>query len=493
MTNVKIHFSDFFEVSPKDLENYGAFNISLIRDLPLFIDPFLLFNSDNVTYHQLHEEIIRYLKFLRDEARDGQIDKGLLGAWFNFPEVSQNWLGFSKTGNSGRGLGNDFAKSLHRNFYVLFTDFGDEQVTRGTHLEKLTLIKSGVGKDMISDFTTNLIKGYLLEYTESFTKKYIGEAYSKEVNVDKVRFNYHTKSWEWDIFLLPWHNDDYVLLTPINILTRLSTWINRRDLIENFEHIATTIPNSQLRAQIDNYFQQVLSPEPFKKVTKKDREEAIEVLLIRHPEIFDYYIKNKEDNGDRAILLSEERVERANTLYVNQISYYSNSLAEVTDFYKILGNTYIETHEKIAYLKSFIEDKGGHKLFFIDGIPVRKEEDVQRLFKLVWYGSPSVASSEVNDGRGPADFKISRGSSDVTIAEFKLASNTQLERNLKNQAEIYEKASDATNKTIKVIVFFDAKQEVRVKKILKKLGLYGNTDIVLIDARADNKPSGSKA
>ena len=42
---VQIYFSDFFEVSQDTLRAHGAFNISLVNDLPLFIDPFLLFNS----------------------------------------------------------------------------------------------------------------------------------------------------------------------------------------------------------------------------------------------------------------------------------------------------------------------------------------------------------------------------------------------------------------------------------------------------------------
>ena len=33
---VAVHFSDFFDVPPEALEEYGAFNISLINDLPLF-------------------------------------------------------------------------------------------------------------------------------------------------------------------------------------------------------------------------------------------------------------------------------------------------------------------------------------------------------------------------------------------------------------------------------------------------------------------------
>jgi len=32
---VSIYFTDFFEVLPEELEDYGALNISLINDLPL--------------------------------------------------------------------------------------------------------------------------------------------------------------------------------------------------------------------------------------------------------------------------------------------------------------------------------------------------------------------------------------------------------------------------------------------------------------------------
>lgn len=47
---MKIYFSDFFNVTPDILDKYGAFNISLINDLPLFIDPFLLFGSKKPEY-----------------------------------------------------------------------------------------------------------------------------------------------------------------------------------------------------------------------------------------------------------------------------------------------------------------------------------------------------------------------------------------------------------------------------------------------------------
>jgi hypothetical protein len=145
----------------------------------------------------------------------------------------------------------------------------------------------------------------------------------------------------------------------------------------------------------------------------------------------------------------------------------------------------------VAFLKDVIENKGGHRLFYVDGRPIDREEDIHMLYRLTWYASESDVSREVNDGRGPADFKVSRGSQDKTIVEFKLAKNTQLKRNLEHQVEIYKKASDA-KRGIKVIVYFSAAERKRVAGILKALKLTDDR-VVLVDARRDNKPSGSKA
>jgi hypothetical protein len=117
-------FSDFVGVNADDLENHGAFNVSLINDLPLFIDPFLLFNSEKPEYQALHQSVLKYMRFLRDSVIDGRVTADLEKAWFMFPEVRQNWLGFSLAGNGGTGLGKDFAQALRTNMRTLFADFG---------------------------------------------------------------------------------------------------------------------------------------------------------------------------------------------------------------------------------------------------------------------------------------------------------------------------------------------------------------------------------
>src|SRR5438128_157201 len=96
--SIKIYFADFFNIDPKILKDYGAFNISLINDLPLFIDPFLLFESEKNEYQELHKNILKYLTFLKAKAESGEANKTKIKAWYVFPEIKQNWLGYSIVG-----------------------------------------------------------------------------------------------------------------------------------------------------------------------------------------------------------------------------------------------------------------------------------------------------------------------------------------------------------------------------------------------------------
>jgi hypothetical protein len=500
--------SDYFGVDQAVFESYGALNVSVVNDLPLFIDPFLLFHSEKPEYKRLHENIVEYLVFLRDRSAEGPVNEGQLLNWYCFPEVKQNWLGFSESGNGGAGLGIDFARKLHANLHVIFSSFGSEQITESSHLEKVCLVSSGVGRDNISDFTTNLVKDFLCRYTEKFAREHLPAHAVRDVWVDRASFNYNTQTWSRERYKLPWVNSDYLILTPRDILTRDENWINRDDMISGFEDIPKAIPDPQLRAAVFSYFELELNrrvmehpPVPQKgrrrrikepKPTEKDRVGATLATIRKFPETIDYYIHQKEQNGDEATDVSDENVLAVEYLFIQQLQELQSVLLEATDFYKIGRTTYEEAHARLAYLKDVIENKGGHRFFYADnGEPIERERDLHVLYRLVWFGTPSDAGAEANDGRGPVDFKISRGR-DKTLVEMKLAKNTKLEQNLAKQAEIYQAASDAKN-AIKAIIYFTASELGRVKMILKRLGMEGNKDVFLIDARRDNKPSASKA
>lgn len=486
-----IFFSDFFDVSPELIEEHGAFNVSLINDLPLFVDPFLLFNSENPTYQRLHEDIIRYMRFLKEMSLSGTINPALVDAWFTFPEVKQNWLGFSMNGNKGHGLGRDFAKALNRNLNSVFRNFGEETITRSSHLEKLCLVREGVGRDNISDFTTNLIKRFLAAYTQEFALKNLSRTQIRQIQVNKAAFNYDTRSWASETFQLPYVKNDYVLLTPKDILTKDESWINRPDLLNRFQEIAGGLSNEVLRAQVNEYLLRILPSDP--KAKKKDIQQAISLAVDKFPEVIDHYIRIKEEEGNEAVSVAEERVAEVKALFVEQIHLLVNQYLEPGGFYQNPGNTYEEAKERVLFLKDIIENKGGYRLFYVRDQPIQREKDLQILYRLTWFATPSDVSREVDDGRGPVDFKISRGGADKTLVEFKLAKNTALEQNLAKQCEIYEKSSNPTHPSLKVILFFSKAELDRVNRILKRLNFKNSPHILLIDARSDNKPSGSKA
>lgn len=483
-------FSDVFGLSSNTVEDYGAFDISLVADLPLFIDPFLLFNSSKREYRDLHKSIIRYLRFLKSKAEEGDVEDHHLRYWYCFPEVKQNWFGFTELGNSGHGLGIDFARNLHSSLHLLLGN-SDSKITKGTHLEKIFLLRKGVGKDNISDFATNLIKGYLYEYTERFALQHLSHKQRKRVSINNAEFDYKSETWKPKVYDLPWFQSDHVVLTPVDILTREDTWINKGDLFTQFMQIPQSIPDDVLRGRINEHFIRALNQKPGKRVTKKEREDAILKTIGAYPDLIDYFIKMKEDSGDQARDVSQKKVDSSKQVFLDKTRELLAALDGSASFARKDGS-FKESIARAQFLKDVIENKGGHKIFYTRGTLIAKEDDIQIMFRLAWFGTNSVVTAEANDGRGPADFKISTSAKDSTIVEFKLASNSQLKRNLEKQTDIYRKASSA-KKAISVIIFFSSQEERRVQTILKELKLQDKKSIILIDARKDNKPSGSKA
>jgi hypothetical protein len=478
-----IYFTDFFQVTEIDIEKYGAFNISLINDLPLFIDPFLIFGSKKIEYQKLHTDILKYLKFLKDKTEEALPSQSQLKAWYSFHEVKQNWLGYSTVGNEGSGLGLDFARSFSANLKIVFEDLGRERLTITSHLEKACLFQIGIGKDNISDFTCNLIKEFLLDYTQNFAKTYVSASLLKQITVDKVYFDYELERWMPKEFTLPYYDGNYVLLTPKDILTKDDTWINSNDLRSSFEKICISLPNDQLRFEISNYFRKKLPAlKENEKHTQKELTKATIETVMEYPIIVNYYIKSKEENKEGAKNISQQNVAEVQTVFIQNVQHFVNTLQNNSEFYNIpASSSYPESYKRVQYLKKVIEENDGYRLFYFKGDPIKKEEYLQIIYRLTWYATTFDVNREVNNGRGPVDYAVSKGSKDKTLVEFKLASNSKLKQNLAQQVEIYEKAN-STDSSIKVILYFNDNELAKVHKILKELKLDQDQNIVLIDA-----------
>jgi hypothetical protein len=256
-----------------------------------------------------------------------------------------------------------------------------------------------------------LVKDYLCRYTEAFALEHIAEPLRKKVWVQKARFIYETESWDRAQYELPYVDGDFVLLTPKEMLTRDENWINRGDMIRDFDSIPEALPDAELRGQVFNYIASVLArPRPKnREPSARERAEAAVKALMRFPILVDYYIKLKEEDGDRAKAVSSERVFETERIFDENVRLLQEKLAASTGFYTVAGDTYEETHARLAYLKDVIENKGGHRLFYHEGVAFQRESDLQILCRFIWFGSPSDVGTEANDGRGPVDYKIARG------------------------------------------------------------------------------------
>lgn len=350
------------------------------------------------------------------------------------------------------------------------------------------MVRDGVGKDNVSDFTTNLIKGFLCEYTQKFAQQYIDGTRTKFVMVPHAEFDYKTRTWIRKRYRLPYIDGDYVLLTPKDILTKDEAWINKHDIIGDFDDILESMQNFELRAKINEYFLRRM-PENAKR---REINEAIASTLRTFPELIDYYIRLKEDTSDKASSLSNQKVREIETVFIGQVSRLIEGLQDDSAFYATPDDTHEEAYKRVMYLKQAIENNDGYRIFYMKGEPLKRESDLQLMFRLTWFASTDDVNAEVNNGRGPVDYKISRGSKDSTLVEFKLASNSKLKQNLEKQVDVY-KAANQTDKSIKVILYFNDTELEKLLMIMKSLDIKEGKDLVLIDARASNKPSGSNA
>ena len=498
-----MYFSECFNIEKQKVEDYGAIDINLVCDLPLFIDPMLIFNSQKAEYIDLHKQIVQYFHFLAKKSDYGFTD-GDLTTFFDFSEIKNNWLGYSKAGNEGNGNGKEFSRFFAKHIKFSLQTHG---ISAGIHFEKTLLLFKGNGRDKISDLTTHLILDYIATYTQQFALDNIDKRYLDTFFLDS-RFNYTTETFESIEYILPYienrkGNREFVLLTPRDILRKDEPSINRQDLIRNYDKVRNIIDNAAIRSQLENYIMKAVSAYENECQTKKKKANEATIARIEKqafigalqyiPELYDYYVKLKECEREKITTDAfSETTEQLEKFYVNSAALIESYKKEFPSIITGLSARE-EIRQRLIWFKHIIEDCDGYKNLYYDGKPIAKEDDLQRLFRFVWYGSIYDVNYETNNGRGESDVKVSYGAATKNIAEFKLASNSRLSH-IFEQVAIYEKANQCTD-SIYAIFYFSQNELLKVKAMLieTKTEKFIDDSIFLIDCRNDNKKSASIA
>jgi hypothetical protein len=244
-------------------------------DLPLGIDPFLLFKSRDSEYRRLHTLLIATFNAGVAAIREGNTDEA--HRLFDFPEVSAIGLGYTQGGKRGSGVGSYLAGLI-----IDTLEASPALQQRGVrHVEEMQLLSAGIGPDRVSDITANVLKRFLIEYTQRQCRIWNVEM-AKHVPVSHI-FNHLSKEWEDAFEDLPISpiNGAPILFVPRRIV-RVLPWINYDDFVRSEF-------NAYLKARRDQ----------IKKSSTQPKTDVVTVTR-RDISLVERYVKAREAQGGDA-------------------------------------------------------------------------------------------------------------------------------------------------------------------------------------------------
>ncbi len=158
MALVRPRFTDHYGVSlaQSDLD----FAVPLLQeDIPLYVDPFLLWRSPSQQDQALHTALVNSfnrLNWLLQKGRESEAVSNLILA----SECDEVGLGVSAT-KKGKRIGNRVAIST-LNLFRHIPEYGRYGFS---HFEEIQLYVDGISRDRISDIACNFLKSFLVDYT----------------------------------------------------------------------------------------------------------------------------------------------------------------------------------------------------------------------------------------------------------------------------------------------------------------------------------------
>jgi hypothetical protein len=247
------------------------------EDVPLCIDPFLLYKSRDPEFRLLHERLVQHFRAgmaALSAGNEREAERIL-----DFPEVSEVGFGYGSNNKRGSGLGVALRRLLIETLQA-----SPAIVERGIrHVEEMQLISPGIGPDRICDIASNILKEFLINYTQRQCE--IHEIPLQRSLPVEHFFDAEEGTWRDGYFDLPINPYDQkaVLLVPRRIVRQLP-WINYDNFVrtEFRSYLAANRINKSRRAA------------PLKKseVTSTSRVETA---------IIDSYVKQREQQAADAL------------------------------------------------------------------------------------------------------------------------------------------------------------------------------------------------
>lgn len=474
------HYMLFSEKFNFKFENEDFFDPILHKDTKLFIDPFLIFKSKHPFFQNTYTDMMKFINttfelVAKSTRKKGNLNYNKALSMLRFHEVNEICLGYSSD-RTGSGPGPKWSETLAKNIAQCI----DSNILKLKHIEEIGLFSEGIGPDSISDITANLIKKQLVVYTQHICHRY--NIPMTEVTLNNAEFDWEYLRWESKKVLLPINSfkerHTGILLIP-KIFLREIPEINSEDFHANL------LINKDIRNDLNFEIDKNLNK---KEITKLARENY---------EIVEEYLKTKELLQSTPYNLDKDPKFRYQWYHQSKIIAESHPInlqppKNDNSFFKIV-------YEISDTFKNFIENNSGYKLLWDEnGKQGKSEEAVQLLFHGI-VNNYCIANNidltrEVNQGRGPVDFRFSTGYQKRILLEIKLIRNTKFWHGLEKQLPKYLEI-DNCKEGIFLITAYTKKDLDKVNEITSRVNEVNrikdlNIKIIKIDATY-SKPSAS--
>ena len=225
MSIIRPRLNDFYNI-PITQEEVDFAIPFIDEDIPLYVDPFLLWKSPSMQDNSLHLLITNSFNNLGYLVTKGK-DKEALELLIRASECDEVGLGNSKT-KTGKRIGNKIAQNVLNQFKLI------PQISKNgfIHFEEIQLLVDNFSKDRVSDIACNFIQSFLVDYTIEQSEKY-------GIPIEKVKlnnlYNSKTNKFEEEETHLPVNPNTKtpILLIPKRWL-RFIPWLNTDDYFKNY-------------------------------------------------------------------------------------------------------------------------------------------------------------------------------------------------------------------------------------------------------------------
>ena len=210
--NIK-YFSDVFNLKVRESE-FEFVDIPVNTDTKQYVDAQLISKTTGKLFVDANNTIVDYFERLLLLLASGTKEEAICHLR-KLGEPNETHFGLSTNKPDGCGIGKEQAE-------LLYNKLKNSRAVQTGHLKDLSdceLLIHGIGSDKISDITTNIIRGQLIEFTEEQCKK-LG------IPVRLVKSGYYWDSylskWVTRMAYLPHYDNNPILLVPKCIARRVT-------------------------------------------------------------------------------------------------------------------------------------------------------------------------------------------------------------------------------------------------------------------------------